>query len=1006
MSHRLQNLRTAALVAAFVFVGGCPDGEPSHPDVADDAHDDLGSGDTSDVSDVVDPEPPPPTTPAACGFPGAVTPPEGVFVDHTIPTFDGLACYYAFATPDRAFDPDAEDGSYHRDFTIKFTVSGFLGDAPAIVFYSNAFYKLHDEWYWFRLLNGERVPGVDDTPVSGTTFPTIAAIYAALATANPLPLDLVFIGATAGTFAGRLYSPRFYSLAGLAAPATQRVFGVGSMLHFPPREGRVRPERIHAFQLEYGETPTPLVLARYLEILRANLPPEIGDRLRWLARSPTQEALALSLKAAGGLWADRILTFADLAAPGAYEAYHLGITAGFVRIVGPDEPVGDLRPDEIAILARVPDDIPPVRAIVSDVPQTPLAHVALLAEARDTPNAWLSGVASDGRLAEWAWQRRPVIVSVSREGVVFKPITTTEYSTWQSRLARPSVDLVPIETPDDHPPTIDLDPAPARRTDVPLIGGKSAGLTSFYSGPEVPIPPWPLAVTIRPYAAWFAPLSTQVEALVAHAGMADRLIRFALLEGPTAFRATFATDAPALAHFDRWLAANGEDPVIKPIIDADGLQAWLRLQPIPLEVFRSVRLALEARFTGLSYLQGLRFRSSSTVEDIPGFNGAGLYRSTTGFLQPQLQPGSGDRTRTIEAALREVWSSYWNYYAFNEREGAGIDHFDGRMAVLVHPRFDDALERANLVMTLSCNQHDAARPCRLVINAQPGAMSVTNPGGGLAVPEVTVVAGVRDEAPTFERAQASSAMEPGTWVVAEDDALSLYANARLHLEAWLAEDNAARPASERSRSLTLDYELKWMAPGWPRLADSSVAEQRFIWRQARVLDQPPRVAPAPDPWLGPTFPTTALMPVDLNPLATRLDVRRCRRDDLELRFYTLRTSREDMPGGQGAWVYKAYLRALAPLSGFQLPTQGLWIPHTGFAQVIDGAKATLTFDATHAEILRLDSLALELAGPNASAVLSRGATTSAFACTTVEDRNLFADASEYLRGLLAAEDPR
>ncbi len=981
-------------LAFCLIAAACGDDGPVPQDAADapDTWDTTADGDVGPT----DPTPEP-VTPAECGFPAAgPTTPPAPFNDHTLASIDRFACFVAFATPQSPFDPEDLGGPWHTPFTIKFTVAGFESETPTLHLHENGFYRLHDEWYWFRLLNGERVPGVDDAPVDGPSFASIDAIYAALATVSPLPLDLVFIGGTGASFPGRLYSPRFYALAGLAGPSAERVFGLGGLLHFPPEPTRVIPERIFAFQLEYAENPTAITLARYFHVLSSGLPPEVSSRLRWLARSPRQEALANALRASGGSWSERVMTFADLDGPAAFEVYHPGLAAGFIRRVGPDEPVADLRPDEIAILARVPDDIPAVAAIVSAVPQTPLSHVALLAEARNTPNAWRSGVMDDGRLAEWAYLRTPVIVAVRDDGVSFRAISRSDYDTWRALTARTPPSLVPYPTPLDAPHTVALNPTGTRRTDVALIGGKSAGLTSFDPGPELAIPPAATAITVRAWASWFTPLEPTVRAVLQHPDFADRRLRFALLDGPEAFRAAFASDPGALAQLERWRLTADEDPVLGPILASGGVQAWLRTHPLPLEDLRAIRQSLSERFADLAVTQGLRFRSSSTVEDLPGFNGAGLYRSVTGFLEPQLQPGAGDRLRTVEAAIVDVFSSYWNAQAVNERAEAGIDHFAGRMAITVHPRFDDPLERANLVLTMTCNGWAAGMPCRLVINAQPGDASVTNPSGSLTLPEIIEVTGDETGAPTLRRVQASSRVEPGEEVVADVDALTMYRVASAHVADWLAEDGARLPAAERPRALTLDYELKHMAPGWPALASGEVLPARYIWRQARVLDRPPRVASAPDPWLGAAWPVTTAMPADLNPLATEVKASRCARGDVEMRFYTMRTDDPERPGID-PFVYKLWLRATEPVPGFDLPNQAFWVSHRGFAQTSGEGGMTLAFDSTHADLLGLDAATLR----DGVLTLSRGEVTSEASCVEADVAPIHLGPEAFLESLLA-----
>ena len=57
--------------------------------------------------------------------------------------------------------------------------------------------------------------------------------------------------------------------------------------------------------------------------------------------------------------------------------------------------------------------------------------------------------------------------------------------------------------------------------------------------------------------------------------------------------------------------------------------------------------------------ESFRFRSSTNAEDLENFNGAGLYDSKAAK--------KNHKTKTIDAAIKEVWASLWNFRAFNER---------------------------------------------------------------------------------------------------------------------------------------------------------------------------------------------------------------------------------------------------------------------------------------------------------------------------------------------------
>jgi hypothetical protein len=121
----------------------------------------------------------------------------------------------------------------------------------------------------------------------------------------------------------------------------------------------------------------------------------------------------------------------------------------------------------------------------------------------------------------------------------------------------------------------------------------------------------------------------------------------------------------------------------------------------------------------------VRFRSSSNTEDLPGFNGAGLYTSTSAEL--------GDDSRSVEDALRTVWASLYNARAYDERAYARIDDASVGMGVLVHEAF--LAEQANGV-AVSRNVLEPTRGDIYYLNAQAGEASVTNPAPGVATEQL------------------------------------------------------------------------------------------------------------------------------------------------------------------------------------------------------------------------------------------------------------------------------
>ena len=113
----------------------------------------------------------------------------------------------------------------------------------------------------------------------------------------------------------------------------------------------------------------------------------------------------------------------------------------------------------------------------------------------------------------------------------------------------------------------------------------------------------------------------------------------------------------------------------------------------------------------------VRFRSSTNVEDLAEFSGAGLYTSAA------ATPSEG--ASALADALRTVWASAWNNQAFIERDFYRVDHRELNMGVLIHPAFEDELANGVAITT---NAFDEDRPA-FFINSQVGEVSVTNPSG-------------------------------------------------------------------------------------------------------------------------------------------------------------------------------------------------------------------------------------------------------------------------------------
>lgn len=782
---------------------------------------------------------------------GLAWPDDGDFDDHTAERIATPADFEAFAIRNEA-----------GIAAMKFIIVGFAErHGEHIRFLDGNFYRYHDEWFWFRLANGHPIPGARQRPLQGQAFATPAEVLEWVRTRRaPPPLGMRIIDE-------RLYSDYFYEL---AVHRENRVLGVGTIVHLPARSHPEPREAIWAFELEFSDAIEQSELEHFFASLQAALPPEIGPKLRFIARSHQQERLVERMRDRDHALASRLLTYAELSVAGEVEVYNPGLIAGRLRKV-PKDPsaaaavLADADEDAIWIMASVPDELPTAAGLLTAVPQTPLAHVNLLARNRGIPNAYLGGLFDDPQLDQLARVHAPVVVLAKSDGtLVLEPISEQEYSSWR-RLKRTRLPVLTQVVASDQPYTIDLDTVPPEAVpDLrPVIGGKSAGFPFLLANRHAGVDPpeRPLAITIRAYWEHIADFREAIAAAISSPTFdRDGRERFLLLEGQKAFEDKF-TSAPDLRWLGRYLEQHPyasdrdrrRDPVAE-ILARGGIKHAIRDKPLDPATLTTLEAELRGHFGHFGVTQGLRFRSSSTVEDVEGFSGAGLYDSNTGYFEPERQARDKDKKRTVEWALKKTWASYWSWEAFEERRTTGIRHLDGNMAVLVHARFDDPLERSNGVITATLDTRDthpageqfdgAIDRLTMEIDVQLGDLSVTNPPperAGEVFPEVILIRMDTEGAITIERAAASSEIPSGDadgFVLDDEQVRALTRSVLAVAERWLAVENANLGTARARTSVTLDLEFREMEPSWPAYADpgGNPSQARVILKQARSLD--------------------------------------------------------------------------------------------------------------------------------------------------------------------------
>jgi Pyruvate phosphate dikinase, AMP/ATP-binding domain/Lamin Tail Domain len=370
-----------------------------------------------------------------------------------------------------------------------------------------------------------------------------------------------------------------------------------------------------------------------------------------------------------------------------YQPLTEGVAYGTLRFVAAaDLDRAALGPDIILITDDVPNDIPLVGGLITEGFQTPLAHVNVLSQNRGTPNASLKAA----RTELGASLDQLVRLEVSADGVHVTPTSADEARQFlDSR--RPAGPLVAARLDTTLRGVQPL--AGHNLTSLPAIGAKAAQLAELGTMQK----PWcgnqeRIETPASPFAI---PLVHSLEHFAA--------------SGASALLDELQNDSDFIA--DGAARAAGLARVRQKILE----------YPVDPSLVAAVEAAVRSRFGEAR----VRFRSSSNTEDLPGFNGAGLYTSTSAQL--------GDPERSVPDAMRSVWASLYNARAYDERTYGRIDAASVAMGILVHEAFLG--ERANGV-AVSRNVLDPTRGDIYYVNAQAGEASVTNPAPGVATEQL------------------------------------------------------------------------------------------------------------------------------------------------------------------------------------------------------------------------------------------------------------------------------
>ena len=319
-----------------------------------------------------------------------------------------------------------------------------------------------------------------------------------------------------------------------------------------------------------------------------------------------------------------------------FRSLNEGVGYGLLRALSPGE-----RPHsrDVVIYEALPNELPRVAGIITTVRQTPLSHVNLRAIQDAVPNAYVRGALGKAEIASLV--DRYVRYEVTETGWDLRAATSAEVdahyaSSRPSQQQTPQRDLsVRSITPLNDIAFDDWDAFGVKAANVALLRTLGFPTGTVPDGFAIPF--------------YF------YDEFMKHNNFHTRIET--MLADPD-FQSDFDTQEDELKD-------------LRDDIEDAETPAW-------------IVAALAAMNEGFPDGIHRRYRSSTNNEDLPGFNGAGLYDSKSQKPDEDVEDG-------LDKSLKEVYASLWNYRAFIERDFHRVDHLEAAMGILVHPSYQDEL---------------------------------------------------------------------------------------------------------------------------------------------------------------------------------------------------------------------------------------------------------------------------------------------------------------------------
>jgi hypothetical protein len=306
-----------------------------------------------------------------------------------------------------------------------------------------------------------------------------------------------------------------------------------------------------------------------------------------------------------------------------YLALNTGKAVGRIHIIEKLDDTVEIGDNEILILKELPLNLPPVRGIIVAKPSTPLSHVNILAKGWGIPNVYIKD-------ADKLFKELDTFVVELEANLTDYNIKRADLDAIKEKFLSPDETVAPSNLTVMKLAAL----RQMRKKDSIVYGAKSANLGEMMNA------------------------------------------RIPTLLVPDGFTVPFHW-------YDRFMRENKFNDRIDEFLDNLDFVHNPRVRRQRLEEFRAqiqagefdaqLRAEIIAKWKTQLRGQPVFVRSSSNAEDLPNFSGAGLYSSVANVRGEE----------EIIKAVKKVWSSLWNFDAYEARVRNYVNQREVYMSALI-----------------------------------------------------------------------------------------------------------------------------------------------------------------------------------------------------------------------------------------------------------------------------------------------------------------------------------